>query len=573
MLDSKQQPAWVRKLIVELRSLPFVSLVLVVEDGSPTPARPTVSQRIAAYWRSLLYVAYSRLDSWRFGSRGGDPFMESDASDLLEGVPTIRIAPRKTKHCDYFEAADAERIRAYELDVAIRLGFRILKGDALNVAKFGVWSYHHADNAVNRGGPPGFWEVARGEPVTGSVLQILSEDLDNGRVIGRSFSATNRYSVVKNLSSYYWKSAALLPRKLRDLYELGAEALADPLSNGFAAYSNRLYKQPTNAEMLRIVPRVMGRYATERIRALATRDQWFWAYKFRRSGARERNVPDGTFYNFTVVEPPLDRFWADPFPIQRAGRYYVFFEEYPYATAKGHISVVSLDSNGKIGSAQIALELPHHLSYPNVFEWRGELYMLPEAADSERVQLYRCLDFPNGWEPVGVPLEGIAGADPTVARIGDRWWLFLTLRAPGTDSWDDELHLYSADTPLGPWTPHPRNPVKSDVRSARPAGRVFEHGGDFYRPAQDCSVRYGYGMTIHRIVRVDERNYQEVPVAIIRPDWRPGLLATHTLNAAGDLTVIDGQWRRRRLFVRATADQVGERPATHGTMASPKMQG
>jgi hypothetical protein len=32
----------------------------------------------------------------------------------------------------------------------------------------------------------------------------------------------------------------------------------------------------------------------------------------------------------------------------------------------------------------------------------------------------------------------------------------------------------------------------------------------------------------------------------IAPDWAPNLIATHTLNAAGRLTVVDGIRHRRR---------------------------
>ena len=71
------------------------------------------------------------------------------------------------------------RLRIHNLDVAISFGFRILKGRALRIAKHGVWSYHHGDNHINRGGPAGFWEVLEGSPVIGSVLQVLDEDLDN----------------------------------------------------------------------------------------------------------------------------------------------------------------------------------------------------------------------------------------------------------------------------------------------------------------------------------------------------------------------------------------------------------
>ena len=56
--------------------------------------------------------------------------------------------------------------------------------------------------------------------------------------------------------------------------------------------------------------------------------------------------------------------------------------------------------------------------------------------------------------------------------------------------------------PLGPWKPHKRNPVKSDVRNSRPAGRLFYWNGDLYRPAQDSSQRYGYAMSINRVLRL-----------------------------------------------------------------------
>jgi len=87
-----------------------------------------------------------------------------------------------------------KRIRSYHLDVLVRLGFRILRGGILQAARYGVWSYHHGDNKVNRGGPPGFWEVLEGHAVTGSILQRLNDELDNGTVLCRSFSATDPLS-------------------------------------------------------------------------------------------------------------------------------------------------------------------------------------------------------------------------------------------------------------------------------------------------------------------------------------------------------------------------------------------
>jgi hypothetical protein len=89
--------------------------------------------------------------------------------------------------------------------------------------------------------------------------------------------------------------------------------------------------------------------------------------------------------------------------------------------------------------------------------------------------------------------------------------------------------------------------VKSDVRSARPAGRLFRRNGCLYRPAQDCSVHYGHAISINRVLRLTRDEFSEEETAKILPRWRKGLERTHTLNSAGRLTVIDGFVRRPRL--------------------------
>ena len=115
------------------------------------------------------------------------------------------------------------------------------------------------------------------------------------------------------------------------------------------------------------------------------------------------------------------------------------------------------------------------------------------------------------------------------------------------NTWD-ELHLYHADSPLGPWTPHRRNPVKSDVRSSRPAGRLYRQADGLYRPAQDCSQRYGHSLVLNRVTRIDPDQYSEVEVSRILPGWEESVLATHTCNRLDDLTVLDCLLRRRRFL-------------------------
>jgi hypothetical protein len=110
----------------------------------------------------------------------------------------------------------------------------------------------------------------------------------------------------------------------------------------------------------------------------------------------------------------------------------------------------------------------------------------------------------------------------------------------------EELHLYWAASPLGPWHSHPGNPVVSDVRSARPAGRLIRQGGELYRPAQDCAERYGRAVAVQRVVELTPERYREEPFRRLDPRSLAGSNRTHTLNSDGWITVVDGHWDRPR---------------------------
>ena len=111
----------------------------------------------------------------------------------------------------------------------------------------------------------------------------------------------------------------------------------------------------------------------------------------------------------------------------------------------------------------------------------------------------------------------------------------------------DELCLFYADNPLSTeWQAHPRNPIVSDVKSARSAGRLFIRNGRIFRPSQNCSPRYGYGFNICEIVKLTETEYEERVISRVEPKWQDDVLATHTFNYADGLTVIDAQIRRKR---------------------------
>jgi hypothetical protein len=175
--------------------------------------------------------------------------------------------------------------------------------------------------------------------------------------------------------------------------------------------------------------------------------------------------------------------------------------------------------------------------------------MVPETSQNRTVELYLSTSFPFEWKLEKVLLDDIDNAvDATLFEIDDLWWMFVNIGLKEVSANTEELYLFYADSPLGPWTPHRRNPVKSDVRNSRPAGRPFRRNGFLYRPAQDSSKCYGYAITINKIVRLSPNEFAEEEVSKILPEWQKGIIGTHTLSISDELTVVDCLRKRSKFL-------------------------
>jgi methionyl-tRNA formyltransferase len=78
----------------------------------------------------------------------------------LRDLPTLECAvSKKGSYSEYFSDEDLEQLRALNLDFLIKFGFGVTRGAILDVARYGVWSFHHDDETRYRGAPPCFWEI------------------------------------------------------------------------------------------------------------------------------------------------------------------------------------------------------------------------------------------------------------------------------------------------------------------------------------------------------------------------------------------------------------------------------
>jgi hypothetical protein len=164
--------------------------------------------------------------------------------------------------------------------------------------------------------------------------------------------------------------------------------------------------------------------------------------------------------------------------------------------------------------------------------------MIPETGQNQTVELYRAAPFPQVWRREKLLLQGVRAVDTTLWRQDGLYWFFVTMLTEHESSY--QLLLFYSDSLTGEWKHHPANPLSLDVREARSAGAVFQHGGKLIRPAQDCSITYGRAIRFFEICKLNPEEYVERPLGGVEPTWAPGLVGTHTYNRIEGFEVVDG---------------------------------
>lgn len=527
LLDSYQIPNWQHEIVEYILNDSAFQVTLVVINQS---------ERKASGGR-LMYRLLRKIDRAVFKSTA-NYFERRDTEPFLSAISHRFVNPKQTRFKDIFKDEDIEWVRAQQPDILIRFGFRILSGEILRVARYGVWSLHHGDSAVNRGGPPAFWEVVNQEPITGVTLQVLSEKLDAGQVLGKAFCKTDATSFNRNQQSVYAAGVELFCARLKDLAEIGPEKFFKNVSITDNQFAKVLYRDPQNFRAMLIALVFGWRRLIELWDSIFFIRHWVIAY-------HQNQETQFNFSKSTILASPHFADWADPFVFRHQGIDYLFFEHLARNKRFGEILCHRMDQLQR--APMRVLEEPYHLSYPTMLEHEGKLYLLVESGAAKLISLYVCEAFPNKWKKLNPLMAGIELYDPTLFYHDGLWYLFGTKRLAAGTSADMYLHIFYSSRLDGEWLPHAMNPITRDVRGSRPAGKIFIREGKLIRPAQLGAPRYGSGVMFMEIIKLSPTEYEERVVNNLLP-WGRKILATHTYSAGNGWHVTDAQVRRFRFF-------------------------
>lgn len=521
LVDNLMAPTWIAETVAALVDSDVAEVVNVAAIAvRPPPRFP------------LLFDLFLRTDAILAGVARTATATCSLPGRLPQVVFSACIA-RRVEPVLEISADDQQRIAGLKPDLIIGFGLPQIGPDLAALARRGAWSFERRATDPFRAAIWLLEPLLRGDAVTLGGLAVHTSDTDSRHLLQAGWCATSQLSFARNRAHQLLRVPALLLRALRQL------ARGETLARQPAP----CLEPPSTLTMLRFSLRLVGRALRRQLPRLGTIESWFLAVRRSASGL-DPDRPQ--LLDVKRIMPPPEFYWADPCAVQRDGRDFVFVEEYVYAEQRGRITVIEFDQNLDVVRSHCVLKTAWHLSYPCLFESGGETLMTVESSEAQCVTLYRALAFPDQWEVVAELLRGWSFVDTTLHHDGQHWYLFanVTESALGYDEriWDD-LFLFVADSPTGPWQPHPLNPIVSDVRQARPAGRLFEHDGRLVRPSQDCSIDYGYAVVFNEVVKLSPTEYAERRIGCLEPRWARGLRGCHTYSRAGDLDVLDGKLR------------------------------
>ena len=244
---------------------------------------------------------------------------------------------------------------------------------------------------------------------------------------------------------------------------------------------------------------------------------------------------------FTVIKNGINYWVADPFPIELDGTLYIFGEIFEYSKNKGSIGYTKLES-GKFTPWKIVIREEYHLSFPNLIYINDQLYMCPEANESDSIYLYKCTKFPERWERDRVLVDMGKYVDTIFyEQDGDVFGITYRLSDEG-----NKLKLFKLDDCETSFSDIKIGNADPDY--TRPAGKIFYDNKDkcYLFPSQIGVPVYGSGIVINKF-SIDWPNMEIKPIKMIYPDdlkytKKRKYSGVHTLNFTENYVVIDMKW-------------------------------
>ena len=209
----------------------------------------------------------------------------------------------------------------------------------------------------------------------------------------------------------------------------------------------------------------------------------------------DSNIKERKFLPENIVPANRQKWVADPMLVDVDDKTYLFYEA--VLEDCGHIEVAEVLNDCTLGTPAIVLQDECHYSYPFVFKYKDEWYMIPESSAAAEVRLYRATTFPEKWELYSILLREKA-VDTTVFEQRGQLYLLTFFLIEGSErviphAYKFELLEKEPKLKEISWGNY-------DELEVRGAGQVFKVVDTLYRPAQiSQEQRYGDALAFYQL--------------------------------------------------------------------------
>ena len=192
---------------------------------------------------------------------------------------------------------------------------------------------------------------------------------------------------------------------------------------------------------------------------------------------------------FNIIETPKGMWIADPIMYTVNGEHYLFVEVFEEKKKKAAIGYYQFET-GKPVYKGIIIESSYHMSYPCVFEYNGEHYMIPESSANDSISLYKAEHFPEKWTKEIDLVKGEKYVDSTV--VSNDEGIFILSYKTTKNGWQLVQFILDMENK----SVKEKSTIDYDENVGRPGGYVFCGNK---RPAQDCRKKYGENLLIYEV--------------------------------------------------------------------------
>ncbi len=427
---------------------------------------------------------------------------------------------------DYFSTHKLENLQNSGIDLVYSfINLDEVDNDLLkSITKDGYIYTLYSDNRKIKSKNIAFWEIYNREDSIGFSIHHNNKVLFRGAINTQRTKTQTQIRLYKESSTYIIKT-------LKEYANTGGLTTLDEK----IIYTNPPLPSPTILQTSNYLKKTLLLYSKLLIKRLIFKQHPRFGVAFIRSSWENAQLDKGI-----EIKNPKNHFLADPFVWTKDNRTICFVEDFDYTQHIAWISAIEIFEDNSYKMLGEVIREDFHLSFPYLFTYEDELYMVPESTQEGTVRLYKCINFPLKWEYQYNLMENVKTADTMIFPHDNRWWLFTNMSTEGNDDQAAQLFAFYSDSPLSKqWTPHDKNPLVFDSDCGRNGGILFDQDIPLRGRQKQAFNIYGAGLSIAKITELSPSNYKEEKICDIKSTFFKNLKANHHIHSHQNITVYD----------------------------------